>query len=42
MYQKVAKALLPLAVLAAMAAVTIGCDSICTIPSITIPSITIG
>jgi len=42
MNNRVTKALLALAVLAAIAAVTIGCDSICTIPSITLPAITIG
>jgi hypothetical protein len=40
MYRKMAKVLLPLVVLAVIAAVTNGC--VCSIPSITTPAVTIG
>ena len=40
MYRKIAKVLLPLVVLAVIAALTIG--SSCCTPSLTLPSFTIG
>ncbi len=40
MYKRIAKVLLPLVVLAAVAALTIG--SSCCTPSLTLPSFTIG
>ncbi len=40
MYWKLARVLLPLAILAVIAAVTNGC--VCSIPAMTTPAITIG